>query len=64
MAVIVRRRVHLGGVPVLDDRAVAEVAAHRVRALDVVHHARKDDCRGAWARVTIDQFRHWAFQTG
>jgi hypothetical protein len=20
-------------------------------------------CRGTWARVTIDQFRHWALQT-
>ena len=20
-------------------------------------------CRGAWARVTIDPFRHWALQT-
>jgi hypothetical protein len=20
-------------------------------------------CRGAWARITIDQFRHWALHT-
>ena len=29
----------------------------------VVHPAQRPLCRGTWARVTTDQFRHLALQT-
>ena len=62
-----RLRVPRLSVPARGRLRMEEGVAHLAVELDVgavLHLLLHDLCRGAWARVTIDQFRHLALQTG